>query len=220
MFNNKILLGITGEKYSGKSYASKILVNIATNKYKLQALHISYDELGSQILSSNKEYLHIREELVDLFRSNLLLADSSINTTKLQKLIFNDEYKSTLYNKFMEKNCKNIIQHNVNQIQNGLILLEAALLAENNLYQITQNNVLLMSVSKEVQYQRARQEQTSKHEFKQKSSFQLTFKEKKEKIQYAQNTTKQGILFNFDTSNNPSPYQYSMLLENIIRQYF
>jgi len=175
--NKQTLIGITGVCGSGKSY----IANILKNTYNYH--HIELDHLAHQILNENTEpiYTNLRNEIINFFGEEIRLKDNKINRKILGEIVFNDPKKMTLLNELMRIPLMVLLRKEIKDKQ-GIIIINAALLAEHNLLHITNNNVLLIDANIDTLKQRLTDRNLTFEQVNSRLASQLDFDQKKNLI--------------------------------------
>lgn len=198
----RYLLGVTGSMACGKTYVCNRLKEIAAH-YKIPLHYTNIDEIRRDILSLNPNYLAVRQELSDrLTNSDLKNPDTSIDRKALGDIIF---YDSDAMQAFQEIVYPAISQYLDNYLEDkkGLVLLEWALLVEDNLFPLVDYNVLLVHCSYQTQLDRLKDSDLPKDQIVKRINAQLSNQEKEDQIRAAQQQAKSGDLYLFDTTDNP-----------------
>ena len=115
------VIGIIGGAGSGKSEVLKIM------KQKYQAQIIIADEVARKLQEPGG---CVYKEMVDLFGTDILLPDQSINRQKLAEIVFNNEKLLKQLNAIVHPRVREEIQSIISKSSSSVIVLEAALLVE------------------------------------------------------------------------------------------
>lgn len=201
---NFILL-ITGEAGVGKSYISQKLESFA-KKQHMQVTNIEFDYIGHEILGSltSSYYRNIRKKLILSFSEQILNKKEQenlfINRKALSKIVFNDLQKLKTLNKIMKapilKRLNEILEN-----KTGIILINGALIAEFKLSYLSNNNVLIIKTSKNIQLERLKQRKLSTSMIKKIISSQLSADEKIKAIEKQIKKDKHGEILIFNNEN-------------------
>jgi len=215
------LLGITGEIGVGKSYVGKKLEDIGkTNGVSVH--NVELDEIGHKILSCLEEpkYQEVRQTVVETFGEQLMLPDGQINRKALGEIVFNDQDKLEELNKIMHDPIMVRLRRELYG-KKGLVLFNAALLAESEMGYLCNNNHVLVTANKESQERRLRKRGLSSQQIERRLGCQYSTQEKKEKIEATISRDKQGKLWTFNNSDqgmkeaeNPE-YLFSEIVEEL-----
>lgn len=189
ILNSKII-GITGEIGAGKSFVANniyYLVNYKTN-VGYTIFNIDLDEIGRNLLSEYTKplYVETRYKLVEEFGKDILLSKDNnffIDRKKLGSKIFcSDRTNLNIFNDIVRepilfKVRQDILCHaqRVLHKSNKLILINSALLIDENLLNIVNNNVIFVSANYETRIERLIQRGYSNEEIKIRMNSQLSF---------------------------------------------
>ncbi len=100
----------------------------------------------------------------------------------------------------------------------GIVLVDWALLVEDNLLNLVNNNVLLVRSDYKTQLGRLVGRDLPELEIKRRIDAQLTNDQKERRILEAQTRDRFGKLLSFDTPQNPSDKQYQILFYQILEE--
>jgi pantetheine-phosphate adenylyltransferase len=209
--SDQCIIGITGLPGSGKSYLCEKFKEIG-KKNKIKVHNIEFDHIGHYILSNSKEemYVKIRKEIAETFGKELIQKDGSIDRKNLSLIVFNDKNKLKQLNKIMAKPLEVRLRRELYG-KKGLILFNAAIIAENNLGFICNNNIILINSNKSKE--RLLKCGLSLERVNAQLKSQLSFEGKKQKLQGQIKKDNYGKLWIF--YNNNSNNKIKTLFENI-----
>jgi len=203
------IVGITGEIGSGKSHLAKEFEKLG--KIKGISVHnIELDDIGHEILGLLQEslYCNVRELIFKEFGEHLRLADGMVNRKNLGAIVFNDPERLNRLNKIMYTPLLVRLRRALYGKQ-GLILFNAALLAETQMLHLCNNNVVLVSVDKSEQEERLKKRGLTSEQIQRRLAGQYNTEEKKRQIEDQIARSNQGKLW---INNNPNE-----LFENIVQ---
>ncbi len=168
------VIGLTGGIASGKSTASKMLM-------ELGAFIIDADEVARKVVEKGQPAL---EEIKEFFGEEIILEDGSLNRKKLGNIVFNDESLLKKLNQithpYINKEIIDVINWYKKTYNNRVIILDAALLIEMNLTDIVEE-VWLISVPKDVQLARlVKRENISMADAEKRIAAQMSLEDKKQ----------------------------------------
>jgi pantetheine-phosphate adenylyltransferase len=150
----QFIVGLTGGIATGKSRMAELLHGEARRR-GIEFHHLDLDRNVHYILGPSEEprYRECRRQLVERFGAEIALPDGAINRHRLGQIVFADpeqmkKLDEVIYEPIMLKVRRDLYG------KRGLILLEAALLAEKNYLYLCNNNVILMLSDPEVQLRR------------------------------------------------------------------
>jgi dephospho-CoA kinase len=206
-------LGVIGSMGSGKTYACEQLVNLGQSQ-ELNVHHIEVDPIRRDILGTNKKYQGIRQELEDVLDTSMLKQDGSIDKEKLNQMIFYD--KDAMY--FFRNVTRNSMLQAIEQKKEekyGLILVEWAMLDEDGLSEVVNDNFLLVQCTYNKQISRLSGGDLPLNQIRARLKTQGTNKFRSNVIKLMHAIFEKGQLYTFDTTHNPQLPEYKNLLEEI-----
>lgn len=201
--SGQYIIGVTGEIGVGKSYISNRIEKIGNEK-GIPVHNIELDHIGHQILGTLKEpiYENVREEIEKEFGPGVRLNDGSINRKALGEIVFNNKEKlerlnALLYSPLMVRLRRELY------MKKGLILFNAALIAESNMAYLSNNNIILVTADKKSQKRRLMERKLTREQIKKRLESQFNMIQKKENLlaQISENSC--GKLWLFDNSDLP-----------------
>lgn len=213
--SGQYIVGLTGEIGSGKSYIGQKLVELA-NKINLEAHNIELDHLSWQIQSDLKEekYEIVRKQIIDTFGAEVANVDGSINRKTLGEIVFADKQKLNKLNEIMETPILVRLRRELKN-KKGLIILNAALLAEAKMSQLSNYNTILLSVDEKIQNKRLSDRDLSQEQIKRRLKSQYDFLSKKKYLEAEIKQNQQGRLWILD-NNNVSNSETKKLLQDLL----
>lgn len=214
----KYIFGVTGNISSGKSFLLKIFPDIS-EKRKMNLHIIDVDQLRRYILIYSKKSRHIilRKELNEKLGLSLNDNDIKINGELPGEKIFHDKGKMLLYKKIVNPEIFLLIKEEIEKF-NGLIAVEWAMLAEDNMLNIVNNNVILVKCNERTVKMRTINPDIPESQMLARINFQTNVEDKIKIIQEKIQSDNKGFLILFDTSNNPKIDAYEDLFNNLIKQ--
>ena len=213
--SGQYIIGLTGEIGAGKSFIGRELVKLA-KKNGLEAHNIELDELAHQIQSdlSEEKYELVRKEIIKTFGDEVANADGGINRKALGEIVFADFNKLEKLNQIMETPILVRLRRELKK-KKGLVILNAALLAETAMSDLANNNLILLKVDEVVQKKRLLKRGLSEEQINRRLASQYDFTKKKEMIEKRIADYKQGKLWVFDNSKENSIKDLDKLLVEI-----
>jgi len=216
--SQQYIVGITGEIGAGKTYVAQKLVEHA-QAAGIPAHHIELDQIGHQILEKLDEpkYQEIRNTLVEYFGKKIKKKTGKINRKVLGEIVFNDHQKLERLNKIMYTPMLVRLRRELYR-KKGLIVFNAALIAESDMIYLCNNNVILVKVDKKLQEKRLAQRQLSKEQIKRRLSSQYDFKKKKESIETAIKKDGCGKAWVIESSTDESTDTTRKLFKQVVKE--
>lgn len=213
--SGQYIVGLTGEIGSGKSYLGQKLVNFAKAK-GLDAHNIELDHLSWQIQADLKEdkYAVVRKQIIDVFGAEVPNPDGSINRKVLGEIVFADQKKLERLNEIMETPILVRLRRELKN-KKGLIFLNAALLAEAKMSQLSNYNAILLSVDEKIQNKRLLDRDLNQEQIKRRLMSQYDFTSKKKFLEAEIKQNKQGKLWILN-NNAASDSEIEKLLRDIL----
>lgn len=209
------IIGLTGEIGAGKSHVGQKLVSLA-NEMNLEAHNIELDHLAWQIQSDLKEekYELVRKQIADTFGVEVINPDGSINRKTLGEIVFADQKKLNKLNEIMETPILVRLRRELKN-KKGLIILNAALLAEAKMSQLSNYNTILLSVDEKIQNKRLLDRDLSQAQIKRRLKSQYDFASKKKSLETEIKQNQQGKLWVLN-NDKASDLEIKKLLQNLL----
>ncbi len=181
--SGQYIIGITGEIGAGKSYISQKFLKIGKAR-EIKVHNIEIDQIGHQILEELREpiYQKTRKEIIRRFGKAVELGNGYINRKALGEIVFNNPEKLKELNRIMEKPIEVRLKRELYG-KKGIILLNAALIAESEMAYLCNNNVVLVTADKKSQQRRLRERGLNQKQIERRLKSQYNSKEKREKLE-------------------------------------
>ena len=122
----KLIIGVTGGTGSGKT-------TVSTYLKEKGAMIIDADIVAREIVMPGKAAL---SEIEDSFGNDVILSDGSLNRKKLASIVFTDSKKLNILNSITHKYIIDEINSAVNKKQDGIVVIDAALLFQTELFKL------------------------------------------------------------------------------------
>jgi pantetheine-phosphate adenylyltransferase len=217
--SKQYIVGLTGEIGSGKSYVGEQLVQLA-KKDKISAHNIELDLLAQQIQEdlSEEKYELVRQEIIKNFGQEVAKKDGRIDRKALGEIVFADSEKLNKLNKIMRTPILVRLRKELKN-KEGLIILNAALLAETQMMDLSNFNLILLDVNEQTQAQRLIKRGLSQEQIKRRLVSQYDFAKKKKIIEQAISDHQYGRLFILDNSVDDNKQGIADLWQEL-KEYF
>ncbi len=176
--SGQYIIGITGEIGAGKSYVGNLLVEFGKEK-NIQIHNIEMDMIGHRILGelTDPVYVELRAEIAEMFGKEVLKSGGFIDRKVLGEIVFNNPEKMKQLNKLMYTPLITRLRREIYG-KKGVILLNAALLAELGLTNLCNNNFIFVKTDKDVQMRRLRERGLSDEQINRRLESQYSGEEK------------------------------------------
>jgi pantetheine-phosphate adenylyltransferase/dephospho-CoA kinase len=217
--SGQYIIGLTGEIGSGKSYVGEALVELA-KKDNVSFHNLELDILAQQIQQdlSEEKYALVRKEIVENFGEGVKSKDGSIDRKALGEIVFADAQKLAKLNSIMHTPILVRLRKELKN-KKGLIVLNAALLAETKMMDLSNYNLILLNVDEKIQEQRLVERGLNKEQIKRRLLSQYDFKKKKEIIEETIAQNQHGKLFILDNSQENNEAAIASLWQDL-KKYF
>ena len=216
--SKQYIVGLTGEIGCGKSHTGKKIEEIGKQK-GISVHHIDIDKLAHKITSTDNTpwYRTIRSEIAQEFGADVQRTDSSIDRKKLGAVIFQDPAKARKLTEMMTPPMMVELQDQLLG-KEGIILLEAALLAESKWTYLCNNNVVLVTADKQSQKRRLKNRDLDEKQIKRRLESQYSTQEKRQKIETIIQRDKQGKIWEVENSDNSPEENIISLFDTILNE--
>ena len=150
------VVGLTWTIGSWKSYATAKFIEIAKKNW-IPVHDLDMDSIGHEIqtILQEPEYQAVRANIANTFWGHVQDTDGSIIRPELWKIVFSDPQKMKALNEIMATPMKVRLRREMFNKQ-GILLYNAALIAEAGNTHVPNNNILLLDIDPETQVQRLR----------------------------------------------------------------
>ncbi len=214
--SGQYILGVTGEVGSGKSYISSKFEALGTIM-GVQVHNIELDGIGHDILSSLSEpkYLEVRQQIAEAFGKETLSPSGMIDRKVLGEIVFNHPEKLKTLNDIMFMPLLVRLRKELYG-KRGLIIFNAALIAESNLSFICNNNVLLLKIDQETQDRRLAGRGLSREQIGRRLGSQYNYRQKKEFIENQIRASGHGRLWEMNNTSDNTDASIKEVFSQII----
>lgn len=213
--SEQYIIGVTGEIAAGKSFLSQRLTELNKDK-KISIHNIELDRLAEQIQTDLQEekYALVREEIINNFGKSVAFKNGAINRKVLGEIVFANKQKLSKLNQIMRTPILVRLRQELKK-KKGLILINAALLAESEMLTLANNNIILIKVNKNEQLKRLQTRGLSNQQIKRRLRSQYNFENKKKKIESEISKHRQGKLWLVNNSSELTKKNIDELIQDI-----
>jgi len=198
--SEQYIVGVTGEIGAGKSYVSQRFLELGKKK-GISVHDIELDHIGHQILGELKQpkYEEVRKQIAEAFGQQVRKSDGTIDRKTLGEIVFTDSNALDKLNPIMSTPLLVRLRRELYG-KKGLILFDAALIAESDLAYLCNNNVILVYADKQTQESRLNSRGLSSEQIKRRLSSQFDFQGKKKRLEQMIDRDNQGNVWVVDNS--------------------
>jgi dephospho-CoA kinase len=214
----RLVFGICGNIACGKTYASKILGEIAIRQKHLYN-RIDVDGIRRYILSESllEKHIAVRRKLIRSLNLDIINKPYTINGSLLGNVIFSSPEKMDLYRKIVNGEIAKQLKEKIYNLED-IVAVEWATLLHDQLLPLVNHNILLVTCSKDEQKRRLINPDIPQDQLKQRLNFQ---KSVNRKMRYLKEfSTNPDKLIIFDTGNNPPESAYEDIFDKIMSQFY
>lgn len=217
--SKQFIIGLTGEIGSGKSYIGQELVKLAKAD-NIVAHNIELDLISSQIQEnlSEEKYKLVRQEIIKNFGQEVCKKDGGLDRKALGEIVFADSKKLSKLNEIMHTPILVRLRKELKKKQ-GLIILNAALLAETKMMDLSNYNLILLNVDEATQEKRLIERGLNKEQIKRRLASQYDFAKKKKIIKQAIDHHQHGQLFILENGSSADKQELNLLWQKV-KEYF
>jgi len=213
--SGQYVLGVTGEIGSGKTRVGDWFREQG-ERDGVPVHVLELDQVGNQILEERKEpsYHQVRKRIAEEFGEAVENPDGTINRKNLGESVYQDKRKRDRLNELMDTPLRVRLRKELRG-KKGLILLNAALMAESNLTHLCNNNGLLVTGDKKSKETRLKARGLDRRQIQRRLASEYGEKEKRERIQALIARGNQGRLWVLDNSENASKEKRERLFREL-----
>lgn len=216
--SEQLIIGVTGEIGSGKSYICKKVIELG-EKEGLKVHNIELDHIGHQITNKLKEplYGNVRNDISSEFGKEVLMKDGFIDRKKLGEIVFRKKRNMEKLNSLIKKPLLIRIRRELHN-KKGIILFNAALIAESDMAHLCNNNIILVKTDKKSQKRRLHERKLTDSQIKRRLASQFDFNEKKKRIKSAIKKDNQGKLWIIDNPDNNNYKKIDKKIKKLLKE--
>ncbi len=210
------IVGITGSVGVGKSYVGRKFEEFGKEK-KIPVHNMDLDKIGHKVLGelTEESYVGAREEIVDEFGEGVRQADGFINRKALGEIVFNDNEKLKKLNKIIHEPIMVRLRREIYG-EKGMILLNAALIAETGISYLCNNNVVLVDADKKSQERRLNERGLTPEQINRRLASQYDTEEKRRRLEKQIDEDSCGKLGFVDNSDDSDPNEIEIMFDAIV----
>lgn len=150
--NQQYIVGMTWEMWSGKSYVGEKFVQVG-EKFGIPTHNIDFDKLWHNILIKSDNYQHVRNEIKATFWDQCMCPDGSIHRWNLGSIVFANPDKLQQLNVIMKQSLNTELRDTLDK-KKWLIIINSALLADHEMGNIVNNNIVSININRLEQIKR------------------------------------------------------------------
>ncbi len=198
--SGQYFIGITGEIGSGKSYVGKKIEELC-EKQGIPVNNIELDALAHKIYTGDKlMHKEVRKKLADAFNIN---DKFPIDRKKLGDLVFSDPEKLRQLNEIMYDPIMSELREEIRG-KKGLIIINTALIAEQDFSYLCNNNILIIKANRSAQEKRLSKRGLSSDKIDEQLASQYSYEKKKQVIEKHIAAEGNGKIWEYDNSKEGS----------------
>lgn len=211
--------GVTGASGAGKSSVCRAFAEIAERRH-IPLMHVDMDKLAHGILKDEADpiYVRTRQRILSAFGPSIQAEDGSIDRKKLGEIVFADPTKLTALNSIMHEP---VFFHMNERLRGckGIFLVDAALLAETQRSNIANNNMMLVTASKEdIAARLNNRDGLNSEQLSRRISSQFSGSAKKDALKAAISADRYGHLLQYHNSTGGSPEAAEQAFDQMLEQ--
>ncbi len=198
--SQQYIVGVTGEMGAGKSHVSNALQALGAD---LPVHNIELDHIGHDILGTLQEpaYHQARRAIAAHFGAAVVADDGFINRKALGEIVFNDIKQLKVLNQHLYTPI-NVRLRREMAGKTGIILVNAALLAETDMLHLCNNNIILIRVGEAAQLRRLQHRDLTPEQIRTRAGCQYDYQQKEACITEIINRDGYGQLWTLDNSSD------------------
>jgi pantetheine-phosphate adenylyltransferase len=198
--SDQYIVGITGEIGAGKSYISQQFIAYGKRK-GIEVHNIELDKIGHQILGELKhpKYNKVRQQIINTFGKHIKKYDGTIDRKSLGDIVFSNLDELDKLNKIMKTPILVRLKRELYN-KKGLILFNAALIAESDMAYLCNNNVILVYADKQTQRNRIASRGLTLKQMERRLQSQFDYYDKISNLKRVINRDNQGKIWTIDNS--------------------
>jgi pantetheine-phosphate adenylyltransferase len=209
------LIGITGEPGVGKSHVGKLFESWGKSR-NIPVHNIELDHIAYQILEelTDPVYETIRAKIKKKFGSGVSRSDGTIDRKALGEIVFTDTDALRQLNMIMDMPLSVRLKREMYD-KKGIVIINAALIAESEMMYLCNNNMILVDADKNVQQERLRHKKLTDKQIERRLLSQYSKWQKQERIQKIIKDSNHGKLWVVDSSATINNHLFETIVEEL-----
>lgn len=194
------IVGITGETGVGKSHIGSLFENWG-KAHAVPVHHIELDDIANQILTELDDpvYKALRLKIAAEFGYELIDPKGTIDKKVLGEIVFKDPELLRRLNAIMDLPLSVRLKREMYG-KRGIIVINAGLIAESDMMYLCNNNIILVTVARDIQRERLRRKQLTDKQIERRLHSQYSAEQKQERILQKIKEQNHGSLWQVDSS--------------------
>ncbi len=217
--SGQYIIGITGEIGVGKLYICKKMGELG-QAVGIDVHTIDMDRIGHEMLEMLTEpvYVELRKSIIKKLGNGIKSGQEFINSKALGKIIFRDIEKLNHFNTIIYKPLLLRLRRELYG-KKGIILLNSDLILESEMAYLCNNNIILVTASKEIQLERIKQREYTEEQIANRISSHYTSDKKEKLIDEQIARDRQGSLYKINNTTPGNMENIRNLFDKIIKDF-
>lgn len=209
------LIGITGEPGVGKSHVGKLFESWGKSR-SIPVHNIELDHIAYQILEelTDPVYGAIRLKIKKEFGDEVARVNGTIDRKALGERVFKDTDALRRLNAIMDIPLSVRLKREMYD-KEGIIIINAALIAESEMMYLCNNNIILVGADKKVQQERLRRKKLTDKQIERRLYGQYSTEQKRERIERIVREQNHGKLWVVDSSATVNNDLFETIVEEL-----
>ncbi|MCI0470417.1 MAG: dephospho-CoA kinase, partial [Candidatus Aminicenantes bacterium] len=181
---------------------------------------IDMDRIGHEMLEMLTEpvYVELRKSIIKKLGNGIKSGQEFINSKALGKIIFRDIEKLNHFNTIIYKPLLLRLRRELYG-KKGIILLNSDLILESEMAYLCNNNIILVTASKEIQLERIKQREYTEEQIANRISSHYTSDKKEKLIDEQIARDRQGSLYKINNTTPGNMENIRNLFDKIIKDF-
>lgn len=214
--SGQYIVGLTGEIGAGKSYVGARFEEWGRQN-GVEVHNLDLDRLGHDIYERPEPvYVEMRQKLGELFGKQVLTDKGHVNRKKLGEIVFGRPEALGQLNALLATPLLVRLRRELSR-KTGLILLNAALIAEAAMGYLVNNNVILVRADKAVQRTRLAERQLTEEQMERRLASQFSHDEKRAQLEARIARDNWGRVWELDNSQPGNTAALEALFADVVQ---